>query len=94
MGHSLDVVKEGDNTLVQASLPRVNPSGLKVTIENNVLTIRGPTSGESERQEGNYLTRERRTGSFHRLLRLPDTLDVDKADTRIDHGVLTISFPK
>ena len=94
MGHPLDVVKEGDNTLVQASLPGVNPSGLRVTIENNVLTIRGPTSGESERQEGNYLTRERHTGSFHRFLRLPDTLDVDKADTRYDHGVLTISFPK
>ena len=90
----LDVVKEGDNILIKALLPGVNPSELSVTIENDVLVIRGQTSGESERQEGNYLTRERHTGSFHRLLRLPDTLDVDKTDTRYDHGVLTISFPK
>ena len=90
----LDVVKGGDNILVQASMPGVNPSDLSVTIENDVLTIRGQTSVDSERQEGSYLMRERHTGSFHRSLRLPDTLDVDKADTRYDHGVLTISFPK
>ena len=75
-------------------MPGVNPSDLSVTIENDVLTIRGQTSVDSERQEGSYLMRERHTGSFHRSLRLPDTLDVDKADTRYDHGVLTISFPK
>ena len=38
--------------------------------------------------------RERHTGSFHRSLRLPDTLDVDKAQTSYDHGVLTIAFPE
>lgn len=90
----LDVVQEGDNIVVHASLPGVTPSDLNVTIENDVLTIRGQTASESERQEGNYLMRERHTGSFHRSLRLPDTLDVDKAQTNYDHGVLTIAFPK
>ena len=90
----LDVVRDGDNILVQASTPGVNPSDLSVAIENDVLTIRGQTAGDSEKQEGNYLMRERHTGSFHRSLRLPDTLDVDRADTRYDHGVLTIAFPK
>lgn len=90
----LDVVQEGDNIVVHASLPGVNPSDLNVTIENDVLTIRGHTAGDSERQEGNYLMRERHTGSFHRSLRLPDTLDVEKAQTTYDQGVLTIAFPK
>ena len=90
----LDVVQEGDNIVVHASLPGVSPSDLKVTIENDVLAIRGQSSSENERQEGNYLMRERHTGSFHRSLRLPDTLDVDKAHTSYDHGVLTIAFPK
>ena len=90
----LDVVQEGDNIVVHASLPGVNPSDLNVTIENDVLTIRGQSAGESECHEGNYLMRERHTGSFHRSLRLPDTLDVDKANTSYDQGVLTIAFPK
>lgn len=90
----LDVVQEGDNIVVHASLPGVKPSDLNVTIENDVLTIRGQTVGENERKEGNYLMRERHTGSFHRSLRLPDTLDVDKVQSSYDQGVLTIAFPK
>ena len=90
----LDVMQEGDYIVVHASLPGVAPSDLNVSIEDDVLTIRGRTATEGEREEGNYLMRERHTGSFHRSLRLPDTLDMDKAQTGYDHGVLTIAFPK
>ena len=90
----LDVVQDGDEIIVKASMPGVNPADISVTLENDVLTIRGQNSGESERKEGNYLMRERHTGSFHRSLRLPDTLDVDKAQPRYDQGVLTIAFPR
>ena len=41
-----------------------------------------------------YLMREQRTGSFHRALRLPDTVDTDKAQPEYQHGVLTVSIPK
>ena len=90
----LDVMQEDGKIVVQASMPGVNPSDLSVTIENDVLTIRGRTAGETEHTEGKYLMRERHTGSFHRSLRLPDTLDVAKAQSNFDHGVLTVSFPK
>ena len=60
-------------------------------ITDDVVT---PITKEHERKEGNYLMRERRTGSFHRSLRLPDTVDVDNAAPTYDEGVLTISFPK
>ncbi len=91
----LDVMQEGDEIVVHASLPGVNPEEMNVSIENDVLTIRGESAGElQERKEGNYLMRERRTGSFHRSLRLPDTLDTGKAQPRYENGVLTIAFPK
>jgi HSP20 family protein len=38
--------------------------------------------------------RERRSGSFYRALRLPDTLDSDKAQPHYENGVLSITFPK
>ena len=38
--------------------------------------------------------RERKIGKFRRSLRLPDTVDVDKAETTYENGVLTVSFPK
>jgi HSP20 family protein len=90
----LDVMQQGDNFVVHASMPGVKPDEIKVTIEDNVLTIRGQTASEFERQEGNYLMRERRSGSFHRALRLPDTVDIDQAQTSHDNGVLTITIPK
>jgi HSP20 family protein len=90
----LDVVQQGDNIVVRASVPGVNPEDIDVSIENDVLTIKGQTKEEREHQEGNYLMRERRSGSFYRALRLPDTLDSDQAQSHYEHGVLSITFPR
>jgi HSP20 family protein len=38
--------------------------------------------------------RERRTGSFHRALGLPDTVDTDKTYPEYQHGLLTVTIPK
>jgi HSP20 family protein len=90
----LDVVQEGDNIIVKASVPRVKPEDIDVSIENDVLTIKGQSKEEREHQEGNYLMRERRSGSFYRALRLPDTVDSDKAQPHYENGVLSITFPR
>jgi HSP20 family protein len=90
----LDVVQEGDNIIIKASVPGVNPEDIDVSIENDVLTIKGQTKEEREHQEGNYLMRERRSGSFYRALRLPDTLDSDRAQPHYENGVLSITFPR
>ena len=93
-GIPLDVVRDGDNIVVQGSLPGVKPEDIKVTIEDDVLTVSGTTEAEEERAEGTYLLRERRAGAFHRALRLPDSVDSDKAESSYDAGVLTITLPK
>ena len=90
----LDVVADGDDFVVRASMPGVSPSDIQVSIEENVLTIRGETASHFENTDGNYLMRERRSGSFHRSLRLPDTVDQDRAEPRYEHGVLTVTLPK
>ncbi len=90
----LDVVEEGDNILVRASLPGVEPGDIDVTVENDVLTIKGHSKVEHEHQGANFLRRERRSGSFQRSLRLPDTLDAENARPNYDNGVLTVTLPK
>jgi HSP20 family protein len=90
----LDVVQEGDNIVVKASVPGVNPEDIDISVENDVLTIKGQTKEERKQQEGNYLMRERRAGSFYRALRLPDTLDSDQAQPHYENGVLSITFPR
>lgn len=90
----LDVVADGDNFVIRASLPGVAPENIQVSIEDNVLTIRGETAAQFDRGEGAYLVRERRAGAFRRSLRLPDTVAQDQAQPRYEHGVLTITLPK
>ncbi|MDA0733792.1 MAG: Hsp20/alpha crystallin family protein [Chloroflexi bacterium] len=90
----MDVVEEGDNILVHASMPGVNPDEIEVTVENDVLTIKAQSSTEREHKEGNYLMKERRTGYFHRSLHLPDTVNSDQATPHYEQGVLTVTLPK
>jgi len=91
---ALDAVEEDEKLVVRASLPGVDPDEIKVTIEDGVLTIDGETKVDDEAKVGNYLIRERRAGSFHRSVRLPDSVDVDQAEANYDEGVLTVAFPK
>lgn len=92
---ALDAVEENDKLVIRASLPGIDPEEIKVTIKDGVLTIVGETKVEEEEEKvGNFLIQERRTGSFHRAVCLPDTVDVDQAETNYDEGVLTVVFPK
>jgi HSP20 family protein len=90
----LDVRAEGDDIVVRASMPGVAPEDIQVLIEDNVLTMKGQTTSNDEDADGHYLMRERRLGAFHRGLRLPETVDTEKAQTRYEHGVLTVTIPK
>ncbi|HXV60031.1 MAG TPA: Hsp20/alpha crystallin family protein [Vicinamibacteria bacterium] len=90
----LDVVEEGANIVIHASLPGVNREDIEVAIDDDILTIKGHTNGEPESKEGTYLLRERTMGTFHRSLRLPDTVDAEKATASYKDGILTTTFPK
>ncbi len=90
----MDVLQEGDDLIVRASLPGVKPDEIQITLEDGLLTIEGETGSESEERKEGYLLRERRYGRFHRALRLPNTVDADKASPSYEDGVLTITVPK
>ena len=90
----LDVVREDDGLKVHASLPGVDAENIEVSVEDNVLTIAAATHAEAEHEQGEYLLRERRSGSFRRSLRLPDALDAEEIKPVYRNGTLTITIPK
>ena len=90
----LDIVRDGDEVQVRASVPGVKPDDISVTIEDGVLTITGTTASESGHEEGSYLRRERRSGSFRRTLRQPDSVDAEQARSTYENGVGTVALPK
>jgi HSP20 family protein len=90
----LDIRQEGDSITVDASVPGVDPEQISATVEDGILTIKGQTATNTEEKDERYFLRERRVGVFHRSVRLPDTVDTDRAETTYENGVLSITFPK
>ena len=93
-GIPLDVTRQGDDIEIRASMPGVLPEDIQVSIEDNVLTVKGRTAERYQDNDRTYLMKERRTGAFYRALRLPDSVDPDKVEPQYEHGVLTIKVPK
>lgn len=90
----LDVIQKKDDIVVKASVPGVKPEGIRVTVEDNVLTLRAERKPETEGPDVTYLLQERPTGSFYRALRLPDTVDTGKIESEYENGILTVTLPK
>ena len=75
-------------------LPGVNKDDVKITLESNVLTIRGEKKAESEVNEKNLHRTERSYGEFQRSFTLPISVKNDRVDAVYKDGILTVSLPK
>jgi len=90
----IDVVETDDAYEVRASIPGVDPEHLQITVQENMVTIRGDSQEEQEKQEQRYLVRERRMGHFERAFMLPHPVDADKANAMFENGVLYLRLAK
>jgi HSP20 family protein len=79
---------------VTAELPGVEEKDIKVSVEDDVLTISGEKKAEREEKKKDYVMSERSYGSFKRSFTLPDNVAVDKVAARFDKGVLRVTLPK
>jgi len=93
-GLALDVSENEDSYIVRASIPGIDPEDLDITINNNVLTIKGETSEEEEEEDERYHVRERRFGVFVRSIVLPSSVDRENVEATYEDGVLTLRLPK
>ncbi len=100
---AVDITEQDNEYVVKVELPGVNKEDVKITLESNVLTIRGEkklaqtaqSSGqEKETKEDNYHRVERMYGSFQRSFTLPSTVRNEKIDAVYKDGILTITLPK
>jgi HSP20 family protein len=91
---SLDVIENGDTFVIKAAVPGVDPKDVEISVDEDVLTIRGEFNKQEESNDESYLRREIRYGSFQRQLRLPPTVEPEKAEATFEHGMLKLSIPK
>ena len=90
----LDMTENEDNIMVKASIPGVKPEDLEVTVNGDVLTIKGEMKADEEKHDERYHLRERRWGSFARSISLPAPVKADAVDAEYDNGVLILTLPK
>jgi len=76
--------------VLKAFVPGLKAEDLNIQVLDDVLSI----EGEFSQHEGEALMSELPAGAFRRSLRLPVTLDAEKAEAKIENGVLTLRVPK
>ncbi len=91
---AIDVYEEKDNVVVEATLAGIKPEEVDINVHEDVLTIEGNKQSSSEVDEKNYYRKEVRSGSFHRSIMLPASVQADKAKANFDNGMLKVVLPK
>lgn len=90
---AVDVYEEDGNIVTKMNLPEVDSKDLDVVIEDNILTISGKREEEKETEKKDYYSKEIRRGSFSRSVRLPKSVQADKAGASYKDGVLVVTAP-
>ncbi len=91
---AVDIVENNDKYILKAELPGMTKDDVKITLENNLLTIRGEKKNENDKKEGNYHRVERSYGSFERTFSIPGSIKTNDIDAQFSNGVLTLMLPK
>ncbi len=91
----LNVVETDTSFEVEAEIPGVKKEDIKVSINNQRVTIEGEAKREAAQKEGeNVVYAERTTRRFSRDFSLPTEVDDASAQAKLENGILTLSLPK
>jgi len=90
----VDIEETEKEILVKADLPGVDPKAVEVSVQDNLLIVRGEKKEEKEEKKKNFHRVERFAGSFYRAIPLPPGADAERMAANSANGVVTITIPK
>ena len=91
---ALDVAETEDSYFVEATIPGINVEDLEITLEDDVLMLKGEIKRDEEVEDAKYHLRERRFGSFSRSIRFPMAVNGDAVEATYTNGILSLNVPK
>ena len=91
---SVDIYENKDQIVLEAELPGMKQEDFDLSIENNVITLRGERKFEKTDETDNYHRVERSYGAFTRSFTLPQTVSAEGATAEYNNGVLRVTLPK
>ena len=89
-----DVSEDTNGIQISLEVPGVDPDDVRLSLENNILTIRGEKRQQVDQKNERVHRFERTYGTFERTFVLPSTVDPDQIEARYENGVLLITIPK
>ncbi len=90
----VDISENDKNIFIDLEVPGVDKKDLKITLQDNILTIEGEKKILDERKDNNAFRTERVYGSFKRSFTLPENVDENKVEAEFKNGVLHIKLKK
>jgi len=90
----VDIFEEADFIRLVAELPGVKPEEVRISVEGNLLTIKGTKEQVAEEKAEKVRRYERTYGAFERTFTLPATVAAEKIKATYENGVLTLTLPK
>jgi HSP20 family protein len=91
---AVNVWGDENEAVVSVEIPGVDPKDVKLSVEENILTIDGERKAETFGESDIQVRRERPTGRFTRSLRLPFEVEADKIIARYENGLLNVRLPR
>ena len=91
---SVDIYEDKERLILEAELPGMSRDDFDISVENNVITLKGERRFEKKTEGDNYHRVERSYGTFTRSFTLPQTVTAEGATADFENGVLRVALPK
>ncbi|MER3444938.1 MAG: heat-shock protein Hsp20 [Meiothermus sp.] len=92
--YPVDLYETGDSVVLEMAVPGIRKEDLDISIEGNLLTIRGRYPEISDGEERRYWVQGMPHGAFSRSVSLPASVEVDEVKATVKDGLLTLTLPK
>jgi len=91
---AIDIYEAGDDLVIQTAIAGVDAESLDISIEKDLLIIRGERRNPAKESQKNYFVQECFFGPFSREVILPREIDPGHTKAAMEDGILTIRMPK
>ena len=91
---AVDMYQTDNDVVVKAALPGIKADEVQINVNGDILTLKGEMKHQEEKKDQSWHIREHRWGAFERSVRLPTTVNADRARADFENGILTVTLPK
>lgn len=90
----MDMSEDNEKYILKFNVAGYTKEQIKLTIEQNMLTLSGEMNEKKEEKSKTMLRREMQLGKFTRSVRLPNNVDLEKLETKYENGILNVTIAK